>query len=69
MIVSHSYDTSIPHSSFQTFAKAFLVSENEICICTFTKKQDGALIKKSLLAFQIGPMWILAFYVSWKIKL
>lgn len=38
-----------------SFVRAFLVSENEIHICTFTKKQNGALIKEKFTCFSNWP--------------
>lgn len=54
-IVPYFYDPSFPHRSFQSFARAFLVSENEILIHTFTEKQNGALIKKKFTCFSNWP--------------
>ena len=53
-LVSCSYD---PFSSMNNpdFCKAILVSENEFHICTFTKKQNGALIKKKFTCFSNWP--------------
>lgn len=51
----NSRDPSFPHWSFQSFAQAFSVSANEIHICTFTKKQNGALMKKKFSYFSDWP--------------
>lgn len=42
-------------TDYSSFARAFLVSENKIHICTFTKKQNGALIKKKFTCFSNWP--------------
>lgn len=49
------------NGSFQSFARAFVESENEIHLGTFTKKQNGALIKKKFTCFLNWPSVAFSF--------